>query len=352
MYKIIREIKNSIKIKGISDLFKTNIKENITVFHSNYLFTFLIEFILFICLAIYLIKSSKYYNKNIESNLISTPRGIKEKYELSSFLSKAVLFRSFSFFYFVIFSNKTSLDLISYINFLLHILPSYMFLMSLYINIGYLIEKYYEISSKKIYVLTSFIYILDFSLLLIILLSVAAFIFRIYKQCYFFIESLMCLIFLIIGFIYLIYSRKIANFMKEVNNNYRMNSLHEMKDIRNIIHNKIIRTAFFICPAYIIVGSIKGLIAIDFFGTWYPNFIDLNLYDCVVFFFCELIPSFIIGRSNQKWNNFKIEELGNQQIISEEFGPLINGEENLIGRKKTIEEQMKEKLEQFEGENY
>ena len=86
MKNIIREIKKSIKIKRISDLFRTDVSENTKIFHSNYLFSFLIEFILFFCLFIYLYKSSKYYNKNIENNLISIPRGVKEKYELSNFL--------------------------------------------------------------------------------------------------------------------------------------------------------------------------------------------------------------------------------------------------------------------------
>ena len=213
MKNIIREIKKSIKIQRISDLFRTDVSENTKIFHSNYLFSFLIEFILFFCLSIYLYKSSKYYNKNIENNLISIPRGFKEKYELSNFLSKAVLFRCLTLLYFILFSNKTGYDFISFINYLLHIFPSFLFLMSLYLNIGFLIEKFYEIIHRKIYILTSLKYVLYFSLLLIILLSLSVFIFRIYQESYFFIESLMCLNFLIIGFLYMIYGRKISNFM-------------------------------------------------------------------------------------------------------------------------------------------
>jgi len=348
MKEIIREIKKSIKIKRISDLFRIDVTENTNTFHSNYLFAFLIEFILFFCLSIFLFKSLKYYIKNIENNVISVPRGLKEKSELSNFLSKAVLFRCLTFIYFIIFSNKTGYDPISFINYLLHIFPSFMFLMSLYINIGFLIEKFYEILQRRMYVLTSFKYILYFSLLLITLLSISVFIFRIYKESYFFMESLICLNFLIIGFLYLIYGRKISNFMKEANNN-RMNNPLAMKNIRNNIHNKIIGTCFIISPSYIIVGSIKGLIAINFFDTWYPNFMDLNLYDCIVFFFCELLPSFIIGRTNVAWNNFKIEEL-NQQIMMEDLGPLINKDErvDIIERQKSLEEQIKEEYAIFE----
>ena len=349
MKNIIREIKKSIKIKRISDLFRTDVSENTKIFHSNYLFSFLIEFILFFCLSIYLYKSSKYYNKNIENNLISIPRGFKEKYELSNFLSKAVLFRCLTLLYFILFSNKTGYDFISFINYLLHIFPSFLFLMSLYLNIGFLIEKFYEIIHRKIYILTSLKYVLYFSLLLIILLSLSVFIFRIYQESYFFIESLMCLNFLIIGFLYMIYGRKISNFMQEANNN-RLNNTLSIKNIRNNIHFKIIGTCFIVCPSYIIVGAIKGLVALDFFETWYPNFMDLNLYDCIVFFFCELLPSFVVGRTDEKWNGFWVEGL-NKQVLLDDIGPLINQEERMDTLdKKTLEEQVYEQYKIYEEE--
>ena len=349
MKNIIREIKKSIKIQRISDLFRTDVSENTKIFHSNYLFSFLIEFILFFCLSIYLYKSSKYYNKNIENNLISIPRGFKEKYELSNFLSKAVLFRCLTLLYFILFSNKTGYDFISFINYLLHIFPSFLFLMSLYLNIGFLIEKFYEIIHRRIYILTSLKYVLYFSLLLIILLSLSVFIFRIYQESYFFIESLMCLNFLIIGFLYMIYGRKISNFMQEANNN-RLNNTLSIKNIRNNIHFKIIGTCFIVCPSYIIVGAIKGLVALDFFETWYPNFMDLNLYDCIVFFFCELLPSFVVGRTDEKWNGFWVEGL-NKQVLLDDIGPLINQEERIDSLdKKTLEEQVYEQYKIYEEE--
>ena len=160
----------------------------------------------------------------------------------------------------------------------------------------------------------------------------------------------MCLNFLIIGCLYLIYGRKISNFMKEANNN-RMNNPLAIKNIRKNIHSKIIGTCFIICPSYIIVGSIKGLVAINFFDTWYPNFMDLNLFDCVVFFFCELLPSFIIGRMDVSWNNFKIEELY-QQISMDDFGQPINKDErvDLLENKKSIGEQINAEFLIFETE--
>ena len=45
MYKILKEIKQSIKFQRLSDLFRNEQKENISTFHSNYLISFVIDFI-------------------------------------------------------------------------------------------------------------------------------------------------------------------------------------------------------------------------------------------------------------------------------------------------------------------
>ena len=352
MNQIIQEIKDSIQIKNITDMFKYNKDKNTLTSHSNYFLLFIIEFILFGCLSLYLYKSSKYFIEKIESNTIFVPKGLKEKHELLLYLSRATFFRFLSIIYFVLFSNKTALDLISFINFILHFMPSFVFLMSFLIYIGFLIEKFYELSLRRIYILTSLKYILYFSFLLVILLSLAAFFFKIYKESYFFVESIMCINYLIIGFLFFIYGRKITTYMKE-SNNIKFNNPYVMKNIRKMINSRIIPTCFIISPSYIIAGIIEGLVAIDFFGIYYPNFIDLNLYDCIMFFFCELLPSFIIGYTKKKWNNVNLEDLINPQGM-EDFNErmLLRNREDveIVEGNKSLENQMEEMLERFEGE--
>ena len=352
MNKILQEIKDSIQIKNLSDIFKYNKDKNTLIYHSNYFLLFIIEFILFGCLSLYLYKSSKYFIERMESNVIFIPKGLKEKYELLLYLSKATFFRFLSLVYIVLFSNKTALDLISFINFILHFMPSFVFLMSFLIYIGFLIEKFYELSLRRIYILTSLKYILYFSFLLVILLSLAAFFFKIYKESYFFVESIMCINYLIIGFLFFIYGRKITTYMKE-SNNIKFNNPYVMKNIRKMINSRIIPTCFIISPSYIIAGIIEGLVAIDFFGIYYPNFLDLNLYDCILFFFCELLPSFIIGYTKKKWNNVNLEDLINPQGMDDfnERMLLRNREDvEIVEGNKSLENQMEEMLERFEGE--
>ena len=351
MKNIIDQIREAIKIKGISDLFKNSKDKNTEIYHSNYFIIFAIELFLFGCLSLYLYHSSKYFIEKMQPNIIFVPRGLKEKHELLLNLSKATFFRFISFLYIILFSNRTALDLISFINFIMHVLPNFIFLMSFYIYIGFLIEKFYELSFRRIYVLTSFKYILYFSFLLVILLSIAAIIFKIYKESYFFIDSVLCINYLIIGILYFIYGRKITSLMKEANN-LRINNPLAMKNIRKMINSRIIPTCFIISPSYVIFGIIEGLVAIDFFGIYYPSFIDLNLLDGIIFFFCELLPSFIIGYTKKKWNTLRIEELCNPQSM-EDFNDKSIRKGNVLivdDNNKSLEEQMEEMLEKFEGE--
>ena len=350
MKKIIEQIKASIQIEDLMDLFRNSKYKNTMIYHSNYFIIFVVEFILFGCLSLYLYKSSKYFIEKIESNIIFVPRGLKEKHQLLVYLSTAAFLRFLSLIYIVLFSNKTDLDLISFINFIMHVIPSFIFLMSFYIYIGFLIEKFYELSLKRVYILTTLKYILYFSILLVIILIIPAIFFKIYKESYFFIESVMCINYLTIGFLYLIYGMKIINYMK-TSNNIRMNNPIAIRNIRKSINSRIIPTCFIICPAYIIMGIIDGLVAIDFFGIYYPTFVDLNLLDGGFFLFCELLPSFIIGFTKKKWNNFRIEELCSPQNL-EDFSDraFLRRNVEIVDGNKSLEDQMKEMLENFEGE--
>ena len=202
MKKIIEQIKTSIQIKDLLDLFRNSKYKNTMIYHSNYFIVFVIEFILFGCLSFYLYTSSKYFIEKIESNILFVPRGLKEKHQLLVYLSAAAFLRFLSLIYIVIFSNRTDLDLISFINFIMHVIPSFIFLMSFYIYIGFLIEKFYELSLKRVYILTTLKYILYFSIILVIILIIPGIFFKIYKESYFFIKSVMCINYLTIGCLY------------------------------------------------------------------------------------------------------------------------------------------------------
>jgi hypothetical protein len=245
------------------------------------------------------------------------------------------------------FSNKTGLDWISFINIFVHVIPSFVFLMSFYLYIGFIIEKYYQLSDKRIYISSTLKYILYFSLLLVLIISISAIVFKLYRESYFFIETVMSLNYLIIGFLYLIYGRKITSLLNETNKN-RINNPSIMKNIRKMITSRIIPTCFIICVSYLIIGSIEGLVAIDTFGNFYPDFMDLNIFDSIIFLFCELIPSVMIGYNKKSWSNFKMEELVNQSnddLNEREF--LRVGNIGIIHGNKTLEEQMEEMLKKF-----
>ena len=119
MTNIFGQIKDSIQITDISDLFRNNKNNNSLIYHSNYFFVFVIEFILFGCLSLFLYNSSKYFIEKIESNIVLVPRGLKEKHQLLLYLSAANFLRFLSLIFIVLFSNKTGFDIISLFNFIM-----------------------------------------------------------------------------------------------------------------------------------------------------------------------------------------------------------------------------------------
>ena len=110
MQEILDQIKDSIQIKDIYDLFRNNKNNNSDIYHSNYFLIFIIEFILFGCFSLYLYHLSKYFRDNNESNIVFAPKGLHEKHELLLNFSKASLLRCLSIIYIVLFSNHINIS--------------------------------------------------------------------------------------------------------------------------------------------------------------------------------------------------------------------------------------------------
>lgn len=72
----------------------------------------------------------------------------------------------------------------------------------------------------------------------------------------------------------------------------------EVKE-RNFIHNRIVLIALSVGIFYMIRGIISFFMSIKVFNSSRLSFIDVNLWDFCVFFFCELLNSLIIGYTKQ-----------------------------------------------------
>ena len=292
--------------------------ENTKIYHEKYNILLVLLFFGFGFVVIY----AHHLKKNKIRNDIQTQQHqkiVEQKEKLVTQLTYGNLFRCISLIYVIIFYNKTGLDIFSFINYFFHVYPSFIFLLVFEVYIGFIIEKYYQTSSErtKILILPTLKLILYFSIILIISLSILTLILKNYTPCFYLTYAIMGLNYLLLGFLYLFYGSKIILFYsREINDANARNII-----LKRSIFFRMIPITYIVGLSYLFFGAIFGLVSIGTFGTFYPNFLELNLFDFFLFLFCELLSSIVVGYSQQNKTNTFIEycSSGDFQDVLEEL---------------------------------
>ena len=324
------------------EIIKFHNLKNKEVYHISYNILLIILFFFFGLLSLYFYNLIKDQKKTKESNIQQNLNTFQGKQEMLKFLFSANLIRCISLFYIVLFYNKTAFDIIAFFNFLLHIFPPFIFLLGFYIYIGFIIEKFYEISlqKRKVVLLPTLKLILYFSMILTITLAIVNSIIKNLKASYYLIFGIVSFNDLIISILYLLYGNKIIKYYwKELDNNTTRN-----RNLKQTIFCRTILSTFIVGISYFGIGCLYGLVSVNFFGKPYPDFIQLNLLDFINFLCCELLSSFIVGFTKKhKKNSVKefcesedflnsIEDLKTKSIarkhINTNSSPFLNEEKN------------------------
>jgi len=288
-------------LKNVIFVFKNKLDSKLldnTIYHEDYKTLLFIIFFAFGLISYLLFTFSK---KLLNSENIYEYPSLSYKYNILINLSIANLIRCSSLIFIIICDNKTSKDTISYINYLCHIIPNLYFIMIFYFYFEYLIEKYYEMKTKKnnIFLAPDFHIILYLICFIIVILSVSGFIIKNVKISIYLNDIIISIISLSIGILYLIYGLKIANYLKIKNNNET-----------NYIYKRLINIITIVGGSYLFKGIIDVIYSIGLFKNFYKKFLSKNLLDFFNFGFCELLCSLIIGikKKERKQNdNFKNE---------------------------------------------
>lgn len=284
---------NNLEIIKFKDL------ENIKIYHSNYN---LLLIILFFCFGFSVLYFYNLYKQSKEEELKNQEKSnsFKRKKELLLYLTSASLLRTISIIYIVLVYNKTGLDLISFFNFLAHIIPAFIYLLTFYNYIGCLIEKFFELSSerRKVIILPTLQLILYFSMILTILLSLFTTFIQNYKTSFYLIFGIISFNSLMTSLLYLVYGNKILLIYKKDLDNTTRN-----RNIKETIFRRVVFSTYVVGLSYLTIGIIYGLVSVDFFGVYYPNFMELNLIDFYSFLFSELLGGMIIGYSKEEKTN-------------------------------------------------
>ena len=286
------------------ELIKFKNLKNKEIYHEKYNILLIVLFFLFGILSIYFYNLIKDTKNNKESDIQQNPKTFQGKQKMLKFLFHANLLRFISLFYIVLFYNKTAFDIIAFFNFIFHITPPFIYLLGFYVYIGFIIEKFYEISldKRKVVLLPTLKLILYFSFILTISLSIVTSIIKNFKSSYYLIFGIVCFNYLMISILYLLYGNRIVKFYwKELDNNTTRN-----RNLKETIFCRIILATCIVGFSYFGIGVLYGLVSIGFFEKPYPDFIELNLLDFINFSCCELLSSFIVGFTQKhKKNSFK-----------------------------------------------
>lgn len=124
-------------------------------FHKNNLSLLIVLMVCFFIISYYLNYISNYNIKkakstNTESNVVYIKYSNIQNLSIANFSNLLfILVRALSIIYIVISLNKNGNDLISFFNYFVHIFPSLIFFSVYLAYVRFLIEKFYEIKTKK-----------------------------------------------------------------------------------------------------------------------------------------------------------------------------------------------------------
>ena len=294
-------------------------------YHDKYISLLFILFFCFGFLAYFLFNLSKKFLLNGEKFFDS--KAISQKYSITKNLSIACLLRCASVIYIIICENKTGYDILSFFNYLCHIIPSFIFITIFYYYIQFLIEKYYEMITKKnqIFFAPTIQFFLYLIYAIVSLIGVACLSTRKFKVFYYMSDCILCILCMILGTIYLIYGCKIASYYS----NYTYLDSQE----KFLIYQRIVLISSIVGSTHLIRGFINFFISIGWFKEIYPTFMEVNVWDSLVFFTCECISALVIGFSKKEKKrdviesdieNFEFSTGSNKKIVKGRVGSLSN----------------------------
>ena len=114
---------------------------------------------------------------------------------------------------------------------------------------------------------------------------------------------------MILGTIYLIYGCKIAGYYS----NYTYLDSQE----KFLIYQRILLISSIVGCTHLIRGFVNFFISIGWFKEIYPTFMEVNIWDFLVFFTCECISSLVIGFSKKdKRREFVDSDIENFEFSS------------------------------------
>ena len=301
--------------------------------HDDYMYLLIVLFFSFGVSGYYFFVLAKYVKK-LNTECHTQAAALTHKQRTLFNLSLSHFIRCVSLMFIIITSNKTGYDFIAFVNFLAHVVPSFYFFSIFFVFMQFLIEKYYELTTKHAHVL--FVPSAGCSAWL---LSMALFVLGViclttkrYNTMYVVCDCTVCLLCMVLSVLYLYYGVRLAKVYAE--------------GVHKVLHRRMMVIGVVVGVVYLLRGVVMSTVL---FGWVNAEWVDVNVWDGLVFGVSELACSWVIGYTRK--DRKRESGLERVEFVREEGMKVAVKNEDVDEEKGMLLELKDSLLEEFENEN-
>lgn len=297
--------------------------------YSDYISLLIINIIAFFLLSYYLFNIVRNFNIKINQETNESSPIEISKNEIFKNLSLFCFIRAATLLFTLISGNRYDDSLVAYCNYICHIFPCLFFMSIVLYYVKFLVEKYYQIKSKKndIFLTPSLEMFNIIVYITFACFSVGCLIKKKYRLYMYLCEGMCALISGVISGVYFFYGIGLANVYSAKKN------VPEHKE-RLFIYNKILLVSLVVGFSFLFKAVVCFLVSIDFFNATYPAILNNNIWDFSQLFLFEILSVIVISRTkqqgkfplpekNEEYNEFQ-KELNMTYLENELDRPFLN----------------------------
>lgn len=305
--------------------------------HDDYMYLLIVLFFSFGVSGYYFFILAKYVKK-LNTECHTQAAALTHKQRTLFNLSLSHFIRCVSLMFIIITSNKTGNDFIAFVNCLVHVVPSLYFFSIFFVFMQFLIEKYYELTTKHAHVL--FVpnagcsaWLLSMALLV---LGVTCLTTKRYNTMYVVCDCTVCVLCMVLSVLYLYYGVRLAKVYAE--------------GVHKVLYRRMMVIGVVVGVVYMLRGVAMSAVLCGWVsGEWVD--VHVNVWDGLVFGVSELACSWVIGYTRK--DRKRESGLERVEFVKAEGVKMVVNVDNEEGEEEggLLLELKDSLLEEFENEN-
>lgn len=261
----------------------------------NYLWMFPVAMLCYSYASYYFYNLVRRFYYKINHNPEDETKIEQSKNELFKNISVYCLLKVISLFFCFCFGNPYYHDFTSFLLTVFNFSPIFLLLSILLYHVSFLIEKYYQITTKKsdIFFSSSIEVINVLIYILYSLFTFGCLLKQRYNTYYLLCNGIIGFISAFISILYFYYGVKLANVYS-----IKMSNNSELRE-KKFLHSRLMTLSIAIGTVCIVKSFISCLICLNVFENGYPEIMQRNLWDVVSIFAFEFSIVILLGNTKQ-----------------------------------------------------